>query len=99
MVSSFTSTQQPVPIELLQLIDDRFDVAALAELDGYYLSALAYAVYAQGSPPLPELFSRIAARAADIGGLAKADLMNLQTALTAAGIACPPSIKQLPDPE
>lgn len=99
LIAAFSITLQPVPVELLQLIDDRFDAAALGELNGHYLSALAYGVYAQGNPPLPELFGRIAARAVELGGLAEADFANLETALTAAGVPFPPSVQRLPDPE
>lgn len=99
LVSSFSATQQPVPIELLQLLDDRFDAASLAELDSHYLSSLAYSVFAQGNPPLKDLFGRIAARAVELGGLAEAHYDNLATALAAAGVPFPDKVQRLPDPQ
>ena len=97
LVASFASTQQPVPIELLQLLDDKFDAVALSELDSHYLATFAYSVYAQGNPPLTELFHRIASRAAELGGLHESDFHNLTTALSAAGVPVPQNVKCLPD--
>jgi hypothetical protein len=97
LATRFAFFQTVAPPELLLYLDERIDAAALRELDGHHVCELAYSLHAQGSPPMTDLFERLAARASEIGKLAESDAANLAAALGSIGIPMPPGIVTIPD--
>lgn len=79
---AFSSAREEVP-DLFKKLEERFDDATLAQLDGHYLSNLFYS-FGYQSAGSDQFYSRLAARA-KVVGLAGSELETAQRGLKLAG--------------
>jgi len=97
-LATLTQRRQVVPA-VAAAIEARFmsdGGAAFADLNGHYLSALAFAVAAQGGSS-SAFFGAVVARAAAIRAFEPHHLGNLEWACAKAGVELPADLERLPE--